>query len=548
MRRKPPEGRSLAERAPAVAAEWHPILNGDLTPHDVFAGSSERFWWRCATCGHEWATKLEKRVRQGQGCRKCGVTRRANARATPKPGQSLVDLIPELAAEWHPTLNNDCTPSDVLPTSGAIAWWRCARCHHDWQSSVYRRSVGGGCRKCAAVRRGILRATPKLGDSFADHFPEVAVEWHPTRNGDLAPTDVKPASNKRVWWQCVQGHEWNVSPSNRRRGEHCPECSDLQRAVTKSTPKAGRSLADLRPAIAAEWHPTKNAPVTAADVNPGSKIGRWWQCATCGHEWLTDPYHRTRGGRGCLKCAYRAIAVSKATPKPGESLAEKNPELAAEWHPTRNLPLTPYDVRPRGRASAWWQCRFGHEWEARIAPRAVGIGCPRCSIVGLSERQVRLSFELAAAGLPVHHDYPPIPVEGRRSIRADIVVPRMRLVVEYDGSYYHALKARADRKQTKDLQSVGWTVVRVRENPLPSLEGTEIVVGPTEPIKSVAVRVLEVLAAMGIHAARMAEYVDDPDEWGRSQANDAVYKYRAKSLASEYPSVAKQLDPSPDFS
>jgi hypothetical protein len=165
------------------------------------------------------------------------------------------------------------------------------------------------------------------------------------------------------------------------------------------------------------------------------------------------------------------------------------------------------------------------------------------SIIGVSERQLRLSFELAAAGLPVDHNYPPILVEGRRSIRADIVMPAMRLVVEYDGSYYHARKARADRKQTTDLESVEWTVVRVREEPLPALGGHEIFVGPIEPIKSVTIKVLDSLAAIGIHALHKAEYIGDPNEWGKSQANEALYKYRAKNLASEFPSVAKEFDP-----
>lgn len=343
--------------------------------------------------------------------------------------------------------------------------------------------------------------------------------------------------------EAAQGHAWNVSPSNRRRGEQCPECAEVQRSLTKSTPKTGQSLADLYPDVAAEWHPTKNAPVTASDVNPGSKKRRWWQCATCGHEWLTDPDHRTRGGRRCSKCAYRSVAISKATPKPGESLAEKIPELAAEWHPDKNGDLTPADVRPRGNASVWWRCRFGHEWKAKVAPRAVGIGCPQCSIIGISERQTRLEYELAAAGLPVEHDYSRIPVEGRRAVKVDIAIPTLHVIVEYDGSYYHAKKARADRAQTAALESAGWTVLRVREIPLRPLGGNEIFVGPTEPIKSVTIKVLDSLAAIGIHALHKAEYISDPNEWGRSQANEALYQYRAKSLASEFPSVAEEFDP-----
>ena len=252
MRRKPPQGRSLADRVPEVAAEWHPVLNGDLTPHDVFAGSQKRFWWQCSKCGHEWETNLDKRVKLGQGCRKCAAVRRAKAQGTPKPGQSLADLTPQLAAEWHPTLNPERTPSDVVPTSGAVVWWLCSSCQHEWRASVYRRSVGIGCHKCAVVRRGVSRATPKPGKSFADVYPDAAAEWHPTRNGDLGPTDVKPASNKAVWWRCSDGHEWRVSPAGRQRGERCPECSDRLGAIAKSTPKPGRSLADLFPDVAAE--------------------------------------------------------------------------------------------------------------------------------------------------------------------------------------------------------------------------------------------------------------------------------------------------------
>lgn len=359
----------------------------------------------------------------------------------------------------------------------------------------------------------------------------------------MTSSDLKPNSQKKVWWQCNQGHEWLVAPCYRRRGERCPKCAERQRRLTKSTPKPGRSLADLSPDIAAEWHPTKNSSLTAADVNPGSRTKRWWRCRDCGHDFETSPDKRTRPGDGCPKCRYKRLSRTKATPKPGESLAEKDPDLEAEWHPTLNRPLTPFDVRPRGRASVWWQCRLGHVWKAKVAPRAVGVGCPECSTIGVSERQVRLEFELAAAGLPVVHQHPPILVRGRRPIKADIAMPSLRLVVEYDGSYYHARKARADRSQTAALESAGWTVLRVREQPLAVLGGHEIFVTPAEPIKSVAVKTLRALAETGYPAKNLAKYIRDPNEWARQQASEALYKYRAKSLANEFPEIAKEFDP-----
>lgn len=463
---KPQPGRSLADLRPEVAAEWHPTHNGDLTPHDVRLGCNAKVWWRCSTCGHEWQTTVDKRGTAGRGCPKCGTMRRAATQARPRPGESLAEAAPAVAAEWHPTRNGDLTPERVRVGSGKLAWWRCAECGHEWRTAVNKRGrVGIGCHKCAVARRARLRSTPKPSGSFGHKFPDAAAEWHPTLNGDLTAFDVRPASQKRVWWLCKEGHVWNVSPANRQRGEQCPQCDDAQQAITKATPKPGRSLADLYPDIAAEWHPTLNAPVTAADVNPGSRTKRWWQCKHGGHVWASPPYKRANRGDGC----------------------------------------------------------------------------PDCSMIGVSARQLRLEYELAAAGLPVVHGHPPIPVAQRRPVRADIVVPELHLIVEYDGARFHATLDSRDRSQTSALDAAGWTVLRVRELPLHGLGGHEVFVAPAEPIKSVTIKVLRALAKLGYAAERLDEYISDPDIWAEAEANNAIHRYRIISLASEFPTVAAEL-------
>ena len=52
---------------PAVAAQWHPTLNGALTPADVTCGSKKRVWWQCSE-GHVWRAVVYSRT----GSRKCG--------------------------------------------------------------------------------------------------------------------------------------------------------------------------------------------------------------------------------------------------------------------------------------------------------------------------------------------------------------------------------------------------------------------------------------------------------------------------------------------
>lgn len=429
-------------------------------------------------------------------------------------------------------------PTDFgLPLSliRKFCWWPSSSRHILRTGAVPTNAAGPG-----EINMG--SKTPMPGESFGDLFPKVSEEWHPTLNGDLKPTQLKPGSSRRVWWLCSEGHEWSVRPVDRRRGERCPECSKRLSAIKRATPPPGQSLADQFPEIAADWHPSKNLSITAANVNPGSKTKRWWQCRKCGWEWQTDPDHRTRSKRGCPGCARSKLSQDKSTPGPGESLAEKMPELAAEWHPTLNSPLTPSNIRPRGRSFVWWQCRFGHVWRAKVAPRAVGIGCPECSLVGVSEREVRLRYELAAAGLPVDHDHGRIAVAGRRPVKADIVIPSKRIVVEFDGSYFHADKMRADRNQTVALESAGWTVLRVREEPLFALGGHEVFVTQTESMKSMTRKVLQALNKIGCRTSRLKEYLADTETWGDSEANIALNKFRSKSLASEYPDLAKQFD------
>jgi len=49
-------------------------------------------------------------------------------------------------------------------------------------------------------------------------------EWHPSANGDLTPRSVKIGYSKKVWWLCVEGHEWQATIKARLRTNDCPIC------------------------------------------------------------------------------------------------------------------------------------------------------------------------------------------------------------------------------------------------------------------------------------------------------------------------------------
>ena len=69
--------------------------------------------------------------------------------------------------------------------------------------------------------------------------------------------------------------------------------------------------------------------------------------------------------------AYLSVGVN--------DLATINPSLAAQWNYKKNDKLTPKDVTAHNNRKVWWICDFGHEWNATIASRSDGHGCPFCS-------------------------------------------------------------------------------------------------------------------------------------------------------------------------
>ena len=267
----------------------------------------------------------------------------------------------DLLTQWDADGNGALTPAGVSYGSRRKVWWTCDRGHR-WQAAVYTRTGGeSGCPYCAGKQ-----PWPGFND-LASCFPDLAREWHPTRNGALTPDRVLWGSRRRVWWRCSKGHEWSALVKSRTTaGAGCPFC-----AGRKVSP-GDNDLATLCPDLAKEWHPTKNGALGPRDVMAGSRRKVWWRCEK-GHEWQAAIVSRTGSGAGCPVCAGKTVA-------PGENdLATLNPALAVQWDGEKNGALTPQAVSLYSNRKVWWRCSLGHSWQAAISARACGSDCPYCA-------------------------------------------------------------------------------------------------------------------------------------------------------------------------
>ena len=214
----------------------------------------------------------------------------------------------------------------------------------------------------------------------------LATEWHPTKNGNLKPTDVSAGNGKKVWWYLPYDDpktgkhfdfEWEASISSRSNNNNgCPYLSN-QKIWT-----GYNDLKTINPKLASEWHPTKNGNLTPEEVGVGYKKKVWWQLPyddpkTDKHydfEWKVSVYSRHYFGTGC------PYLDGKLVKKGFNDLESLQPEIANEWHPTKNRKLKPDMVPLCCAKKVWWLCEFGHEWRTEVYNRSrIGLGCPYCS-------------------------------------------------------------------------------------------------------------------------------------------------------------------------
>ena len=213
-----------------------------------------------------------------------------------KKDKQYVSDNAQLMAEWDWALNSELDPAALTYGSNRTASWICDKGHR-WNATIADRTRGRNCPYCSGRR--ILEGTNDL----ATTNPELIPQWHPTKNGELTPQKVSAGSNKKVWWLCKEGHEWQTYVYTRAKGIGCPLCAQVLRVKNNSRNQieAKGSLATNFPELTKEWDDIQNGTLTPKDVLCGSTKKVWWRCSK-GHSWEARISHRV-SGVGCPVCA-----------------------------------------------------------------------------------------------------------------------------------------------------------------------------------------------------------------------------------------------------
>lgn len=341
-----------------------------------------------------------------------------------------------LMLDWDYELNKDLPLDELTLRSNKYANWKCHKCGHKWNTKINNRGIlGRNCPKCARKAAGEKHSKEAAKkNNFAKHFPELAKEWHPTKNGSLKPEDVSVSSEKRVWWKCSWcGNSWHMMVKT-RTGEKkggCPNCSKLstsfpEQAIYYYIKKAFKDAINKDQTFGTEFDifiPSIKTAIEYDGVHWHSKDKVYKRDVKkdqiCEKEKIKlirfrDPILKKTGYAYIINCldgndielekgieklfdylniknidinikedTTKIMSMYKRNLKEN-SLAVKFPELAKEVHPTKNGEIKAENIPWGSGKKILWLCsKCGYEWRTSPNQRTrhynnSAYGCPVC--------------------------------------------------------------------------------------------------------------------------------------------------------------------------
>ena len=413
--------------------EWYYEKN-DIAIEDISPQNNRKVWWKCSL-GHEWDATIGSRTRSSRpsGCPYCSnPPKRVLVGFNDLESWCRANGREDLLSEWDYD-ENSITPKEVTFGSGKAVWWKCSKAHR-WKTAINCRTTGSKtqCPICTRTQSSfpeqavayylnqaftILQRYRINGYEVDVYIPEhkIAVEYdgrffHDNEHTVLRDkrknealeavgvhlirikesVDQFSVDNKIILFPAANGKyitdHFEKALSELIRiiaeliGIDCSIDINMQRdelnirAYYMNTLKEN-SVGVVYPELIPEWDTEKNAGVDAFSFSAHNGKKVWWKCQK-GHYWYASINSRTQRKLGCPYCAGQRTII-------GDNDLEtwcktNNPSLLSEWDQARNE-ISPAEYQKTSNKTVWWICVKGHSWQASIANRVHGTGCPVCN-------------------------------------------------------------------------------------------------------------------------------------------------------------------------
>ncbi|MBN9606408.1 MAG: hypothetical protein J0G30_07340 [Actinomycetales bacterium] len=227
------------------------------------------------------------------------------------------------------------------------------------------------------------------------------------------------------------------------------------------------------PVLVRQYHADLNGGVALSQIPPAAEVLLQWQCDV-GHLFVATPAEQ-RGRPGgtaqrrrsvwCPECATGAAPPRVRGAQTAEQRHATLQRLAARPRAPRRLcPRTP-------------DLPVGESFASSCAP-AIGSAVEARLHLALAERFAFTTGHTAVRLREPFHDH--------LEAWPDVVIPELRVALEYDTAGRHGLehvgrREASDRRKDRLLRRAGWEVVRLRASPLRALGPHDLEIGSLGP-------------------------------------------------------------------
>lgn len=202
---------------------YYNLGNNPLPANQIGRSANKLVNFHCDVCNLEWKRVLNKiRELKITNCPYCNHRK-------PSPFYSLQTQYPMITKQWDYEKNKKL-PSQYLPRSDEIVFWKCKTCGNKWDGKItdrvqsYIRSKKERKNTCPYCNHERVWS----GYNLLTEHPEIARQWDYEKNGNINPMDIFPKSNLFFYWKCDfnPNHVWKERVSNRTvLHRTCPKCA-----------------------------------------------------------------------------------------------------------------------------------------------------------------------------------------------------------------------------------------------------------------------------------------------------------------------------------
>lgn len=207
-------------------------------PRWIMVGSGEHIRMYCTECPHEFSSELKHMTgRKSTNCPHCCSNGRLCENKVSCDfcfNRSFASH--EKAQFWHPTKNGTVTPRDIMRCVNTPFTFICINCPHEFDLEPhYIVSHGRWCPYHSITN---MQLCPKKGCWFCEpksFASSPMVEFYSKKNIDedgkfIEPWTLTIWSDKPYWFECEDGHEFQLSLHRISAGGFCPHCHNKTEA------------------------------------------------------------------------------------------------------------------------------------------------------------------------------------------------------------------------------------------------------------------------------------------------------------------------------